>query len=274
MKCLEGCDRKEIQLKTPGPVRVMTPSKRRGEPGHVDDCACAPCQIRRRAKFAVFRDRFGLDIGRVYWNGADNDIEWHAQSTGTIRHWYLTDDNGDVVAGGTADLCVTRGQRIKTCIATSMAGSDTVALSVAPNLLDSNDIELDEDGDLKTRDGWANLLTGLSCRSLLEEMLAYPTGGDDRPETDEALLRRLRGAMPQPFTEHNIAEIALLVDYVEEVELRTPAPFTVEVHIKKMNLGLSPHGRYLVASEVYNALWAGTPAGFAFCVTWEGGSIQ
>ena len=97
VKCLAGCDEHSIKLKTD--VRVMNPP-RRGTPGHVDECACAPCRIRRRATLLVVRSKDGHDIIKTTWDGVVDSFTTKAQKSGSVRHFKFLDDSGEIVAEG------------------------------------------------------------------------------------------------------------------------------------------------------------------------------
>lgn len=94
VRCLKGCAKDPfVQPKT-------TTGKRRGQPGHVDYCACKVCTTRRRTKEVVLRTKDGKEV-RIPWDGATDHLTWRSTLSGYLRHWKLVDADGDVIEEGT-----------------------------------------------------------------------------------------------------------------------------------------------------------------------------
>ena len=87
VKCLVGCEGKAELSK-------------RGEPGHVVNCACKPCKIRRLARTVVLRTRDGKDIAKAEWDGISETLSIIATADGYIAGYRFLDENGNVVADG------------------------------------------------------------------------------------------------------------------------------------------------------------------------------
>lgn len=83
------------------------PAVRRGEPGHVEMCACKRCQIRREVTVIELVGRAGEVIGRVPWDGEAMAVLWRPLLTGYIAHWRALDAEGSVVGDG---VCVRNGK--------------------------------------------------------------------------------------------------------------------------------------------------------------------
>lgn len=88
VRCAVGCDS--------GSPRIA----RRGEPGHVVDCACKPCQIRRRATEIVLRTKSGRDFVRVAWNGVQDELKVQVQGSDYVTNYKFLDSDGNIVAQG------------------------------------------------------------------------------------------------------------------------------------------------------------------------------
>ena len=104
VKCSQGCE---------GPAIVP----RRGEPGHVENCACKPCQFRRNTKTIVLRDKGGKDWYKVEWDGVSDEIKGEATKSGDIRHYHFLDADGKVIGKGITSSYVEVGTfriRVKT----------------------------------------------------------------------------------------------------------------------------------------------------------------
>ncbi len=87
-RCLTGCD--AVAKKTATPPR-------RGLAGHVEMCACKPCQIHRRVTHIVLRSYDGKDLATIEWDGVSSYVTWKATKSGRIRHWRMFDADGPVV---------------------------------------------------------------------------------------------------------------------------------------------------------------------------------
>lgn len=98
-----ACDRR---CEFAGPQIAVSPTRR--EPGHVDMCACAPCQIRRRATKIELVSADGW-TSHIPWDGVTNKISWTPPRNATIRHWSFIEDDGTEVARGTIDVQVLGG---------------------------------------------------------------------------------------------------------------------------------------------------------------------
>lgn len=97
VRCNVGCD--SASVAAGGPVRVMNPP-RRGTPGHVDGCACRPCQVRRRVCTIVLRSRGGADAAVIPWDGIATVLPWRAVASADVRNWRMLDETGGIVADG------------------------------------------------------------------------------------------------------------------------------------------------------------------------------
>lgn len=102
-RCLQGCS-KDPHVQ---PVQALT--NRRGEAGHVDYCACKPCTVRRRARVVVFRTKEGTVGATVAWDGVSKRVTWTSEASGTLRHWKLLDEDGDVMVDGMCDVHTSKG---------------------------------------------------------------------------------------------------------------------------------------------------------------------
>lgn len=119
VKCSQGCE---------GPAIVP----RRGEPGHVENCACKPCQFRRNTKTIVLRDKGGKDWYKVDWDGVTDEIKGEATKSGDIRHYHFLDADGKIIGKGITSSYVEVGTfriRVKTMM------DSLVACSVASRVI-------------------------------------------------------------------------------------------------------------------------------------------
>ena len=96
VRCLQGCS-KDPYLQ-PQPVKVT-----RGEPGHVEYCACKPCTVRRRGRVVLLKTKDGKTTS-LSWDGVSRDISFNAPWPGPVRHWMLLDEDGDVLSDGMCDV--------------------------------------------------------------------------------------------------------------------------------------------------------------------------
>lgn len=111
VKCVQGCE---------GPAFVP----RRGEVGHVLNCACQNCKIRRVAKYIVLRDRDGKDWAKIEWDGATDVVVGKSGKSGSIKHYQFLDENGKVVAKGNTSAALYPGEfkiNVKYMMDTSVA---------------------------------------------------------------------------------------------------------------------------------------------------------
>lgn len=99
VKCLQGC---EGAAATSG----------RGEPGHVLNCACKPCQIRRLAQEIVLRTKDGKDMVRLPWDGVSKELRFTPNKSGHIMHYHFVDGGGKVIAQGNLDTYVSAGNEV------------------------------------------------------------------------------------------------------------------------------------------------------------------
>lgn len=90
IKCLQGCEGEAVHPK-------------RGELGHVRDCACKPCQIRRKTVTIVIRDKGGTDWMKVDWDGSTDVIIAKSSKSGYLRHYKFLDADGKVVGSGSTE---------------------------------------------------------------------------------------------------------------------------------------------------------------------------
>lgn len=112
VRCLYGCF-KDPYLNPPQYV------PKRGEPGHVDFCACKPCTIRRRGRTVVLTTKSGKKFSTP-WNGIDLNVSLVAPSQDIIRHWALLDEDDDVMVDGYCDVPCQAGDPIGVNIGLSM----------------------------------------------------------------------------------------------------------------------------------------------------------
>ncbi len=106
IKCLLGCEGKAAM-------------SARGEPGHVPNCTCKPCQIRRRTVAILLRSHDGKDIARMPWNGSDNKLRVLCEVAGSIcAYKFLDMDNKVVAAGNIDDVYVVAGAHLNVDITT------------------------------------------------------------------------------------------------------------------------------------------------------------
>lgn len=105
VRCLQGC------TKDPHTSAYQPPAPKKGEPGHVDLCACPACTVRRRGNEVVLRTKDGREV-RLPWDGAKPKVSWTADMQVTVRHWKLVDKDGDVLLDGTCNLNVPPGDVI------------------------------------------------------------------------------------------------------------------------------------------------------------------
>lgn len=96
VRCLQGCAKDPF-------VQPQVTARKRGEPNHVDYCACKPCTIRRRAKEVVLRTKGGKET-RVAWDGIAGVVRWTAEHKDKVRHWKIVDDDGLVLLDGMCDV--------------------------------------------------------------------------------------------------------------------------------------------------------------------------
>lgn len=96
VRCLQGCEGTPVLPK-------------RAEIGHVLNCACKPCQIRRKAHFIVLRDDSGKDWAKLPWDGSGDQVLGNAVRTGFLRHFMFLDEDGKIVARGNIDATITPG---------------------------------------------------------------------------------------------------------------------------------------------------------------------
>lgn len=97
VRCLAGCE---------GGAQVS----KRGVIGHVDNCACKPCQIRRITTHIILRDKDGKDWMKVEWDGVQDVIELEATKSVILRGFQFLDKDGHIVARGTIDASLFIGK--------------------------------------------------------------------------------------------------------------------------------------------------------------------
>lgn len=103
---------------------------RRGEPGHVDMCACAPCQIRRRTEYINLIDKDGRLVHTFLWDGVKNELDWVPTRAAEIRHWRMHDAVGDMVASGNLAFDLAPNRKAHLNIKLFMDAADRVTLSI------------------------------------------------------------------------------------------------------------------------------------------------
>lgn len=98
VRCLAGCE---------GPKLIS----KRGVAGHVDNCACKPCQYRRKTHYITMRDRTGKEYIKVEWDGSSNDIlgKMDIEEVVMIRAFSFLDEYGEVVVKGMCQAYVYPG---------------------------------------------------------------------------------------------------------------------------------------------------------------------
>ena len=84
--CGRGCDGKGVM--------------RRGEPGHVNRCACKPCQLRRTAHKILIKSTKGELIASIDWDGVTDDIKFIPQLDYFASDFQMLDETGKIVAQG------------------------------------------------------------------------------------------------------------------------------------------------------------------------------
>ncbi len=87
VKCLQGCD---------GGVKSI----RRGEVGHVENCACKPCQLRRITQTIVIKAKNGDVITTVPWDGASDEIQFMPDKDYWAADYQMLDKDGKIIASG------------------------------------------------------------------------------------------------------------------------------------------------------------------------------
>jgi len=88
--CRQGCD---------GGTKVA----RRGEVGHVDNCACKPCQLRRITTTIIIRSKKGETIASLPWDGATDLISFTPKNDCWASDYQMLDADGKVIAKGPLD---------------------------------------------------------------------------------------------------------------------------------------------------------------------------
>jgi hypothetical protein len=96
VKCSQGCE---------GPAVVP----RRGEIGHVENCACKPCQIRRKVTTILLRDKNGKDWLKFEWDGVTNELVTQTTKSGHIRHYQFLDADGKIIVRGDTNAWIEPG---------------------------------------------------------------------------------------------------------------------------------------------------------------------
>lgn len=97
VRCLVGCEGAPLMPK-------------RGVPGHVDNCACKPCQFRRITTHIVLRDRNGKNWMQIEWDGIADAIEVDGKKSGEIRAFLFLDKDGNTVAKGMIEASLVPGK--------------------------------------------------------------------------------------------------------------------------------------------------------------------
>lgn len=141
-RCLAGCDSGK---------KSKALSGRRGEPGHVDDCACKKCQVRRAGTLLLFRSEDGRDMATLPWNGTDKSVKWKSAYDGRLRHWIMLDDSDLIVASGTLDVAVKAGWNftaeidslVGACMQVSVVGSKVTHYDPSKVVLTFNGVKLE-----------------------------------------------------------------------------------------------------------------------------------
>lgn len=98
IKCLAGCDTASVKHKME--VRVIKPP-RRGTAGHVDECDCVPCQVRKSATRILLRTQNGGTLAEIPWDGVTDTFTATINMSGTIKGFWFVDNPGNVIAQGT-----------------------------------------------------------------------------------------------------------------------------------------------------------------------------
>lgn len=97
VKCSQGCE---------GPAIIPN----RGEPGHVINCACKPCKIRRKTAFIVLRDKGGKDWAKLEWDGVTDVLSSATPKSGDLRHFKFIDTDGKVIGTGNLNAFIGIGE--------------------------------------------------------------------------------------------------------------------------------------------------------------------
>lgn len=94
VRCLKGCDGGGARA-NPQPALA----------GHVQMCACEPCQVTRRGRTLVLRADDGTDAWTGPWGG-EHELEARDIRPCRIAHWQLRDEDGVVIASNILDVIV------------------------------------------------------------------------------------------------------------------------------------------------------------------------
>lgn len=113
-----------------GDTRVPILANPRREPGHVDMCACAPCQIRRKSERLELTDHLGQKAS-LTWDGVRNRIDWTPGRSFKARHYSFRDVNGDEVASGIVHADLVAGRTAHIDIALFMDAVDRVRMTIS-----------------------------------------------------------------------------------------------------------------------------------------------
>lgn len=121
VRCLVGCEGTPVASK-------------RGEPGHVLNCTCAPCQIRRRTSKIVLRTRDGKDFAVIDWDGVQDVIVHTPTKSGELTNYkFLDADNKIVAQGALKNLFIEAGYELKIKTKLMMDASSQLEVSQAFN---------------------------------------------------------------------------------------------------------------------------------------------
>lgn len=77
-----------------------TKSSRRGEVGHVENCACKPCQLRRITHTIVVKSKQGKVIATIPWDGVEDEIKFIPGLDAWASDFQMLDKDGKVVTRG------------------------------------------------------------------------------------------------------------------------------------------------------------------------------
>jgi hypothetical protein len=96
VKCLQGCE---------GPAELP----RRAEIGHVRDCACKGCKIRRVGAYIALKDGRGKIVNSVPWDGTGDSIKATVTVSSVVKHIVILDDQKRIVETGNIDVDIVPG---------------------------------------------------------------------------------------------------------------------------------------------------------------------
>lgn len=198
VQCALGCD-------------GSAPARHRGEPGHVMNCACRPCQLRRRVMVIVLRTRDGRDARRMPWDGITDIIKFTSAEPAEVRHILFVDADGKVLLRVDCDHDVPPDAEVKLAINVHGSARDAALLTVdrgptVPELLDRLGLRL-----------------AAACAVPYDVLMGVSPAGC-MPLPDLELFHRA-------CTRNQLYAMAMSVPGVRQVEVKEPQPGDVRIII-------------------------------------------